>query len=129
MCKQVEPLPTEFYAEQGLFSEADMRSLGANYLGDRIYTPGFTQLYQVTSGPLCRIYWNNGKPEPHSFESAWQEVDGKWTRAGPNFLSYQVKASFGWNDSSQKCRAGDYFITPRWKPSLPEYWQLPRQAA
>lgn len=118
MCKQVEPIPKEFYAPTGLFGDEDLRSLtNCTYLGDRIYTPGFTQLYQVTSGPLCRLFWNEEKQrfEPHSFESAWQEVDGKWTRAGPNFLSYRVQ--------------GDYFITPRWKPSLPHYWQMPKDAA
>lgn len=103
MCRQPEPMPKEFYAPQGLFSEADLRSLCCDYLGSSIYSPGFTQLYQVTSGPLCRIYWNQGRAEPHSFESAWQQIDGKWQRAGPNFLSYQVN--------------GDYFITPRWKPA------------
>lgn len=109
MCRNPEPIPTQFYAPQGLFSDDDMRSFAANYLGDRIYSPGFTQLYQVTSGPLCRIYWNQGRAEPHSFESAWQEVNGRWIRAGPNFLSYQV--------------LGGYFITPRWRPSLPHYWR------
>ncbi|MGL4620520.1 MAG: hypothetical protein ACRCZS_15890 [Chroococcidiopsis sp.] len=116
-CRTIEPLPQSFCAPQGLFSDEDIKSLGADYLGDRIYTPGFTQLYQVTSGPLCRLFWNKEKQrfEPHSFESAWQQIDGKWQRAGPNFLSYQVQ--------------GDYFITPRWKPSLPEYWQMPKDAA
>lgn len=108
-CRAIEPLPTQFYAPQGLFSEQDLLRFGATYLGSSIYSPGFSFCYQVTSGPLCRIYWNNGKPEPHSFESAWQQIDGKWQRAGPNFLSYAI--------------AGGGFVTPRWKPSLPHYWR------
>ena len=60
--KKLEPAPTEFYAPQGLFSDADIRTLGATYLGEWIYSPGYSSLYQVSSGPLCRIYWNEGMP-------------------------------------------------------------------
>lgn len=85
-----EPVPQQFYAPAGLFSESDLRSLGAIWLGDRIFSPGKSFCYQVTSGPLCRLYWDGDRPMPHSFESAWHEVKGKWRKEKANYLSYAI---------------------------------------
>ena len=90
-CAVRELAPTQFYAPANLFSEADLKQLGAEWLGEYIYSPGFSFRYQVASGPLCRLYWGNGKPEPHSFESAYlPNQRGQWRRTHANFLSYQL---------------------------------------
>ncbi len=80
-CAAIEPAPTRFYAPSGLFSASELSRLGADWLGEFITSPGGSFRYQVASGPLCRIYWGNGKPEPHSFEERvcskqkWQVED------------------------------------------------------
>ncbi len=109
MPKILEPIPTEFYAPVGLFSPEDCLQLGALNLGEWIYTPGFSFLVRVSSGPLCRLFWNNGVAEPHSFESGWEEVNGKWRKSRRNYLSYAVT------------KGG--FITVRWKPYYKAYLQ------
>ncbi len=67
-CAAIEPAPTYFYAPVGLFSASELSQIGVEWLGEFITSPGGSFRYQVASGPLCRIYWGNGKPEPHSFE-------------------------------------------------------------
>lgn len=84
MCKQPEPPPTHYYSP-----------------GDRIYSAGFSFSWRVVAGPLCRVYYRDGKLEPHSLESAWRQVGGKWTKPHPNYLSYRVQ--------------GDKYITVRWQ--------------
>lgn len=88
-CNSLEPCPNRFYAPQGLFNDFDLQRLGAEDLGSRIASPGKNFAYRVQSGPLCRIYWNGGRAEPHSFESAYFRAGKKgWLRHHPNFLSY-----------------------------------------
>lgn len=105
--KNKEPIPTAFYAPHGLFSSEDLALLQAEYLGEWIYSPGFTSLYQVASGPLCRLYWNEGRAEPCQFEAGWEEVNGRWRKTKPNYLSYAL--------------VNGGFLTVRWKPSFPMY--------
>ncbi len=102
-CTALEPAPTRFYAPLGLFAEEDLRQLSAEYLGEVIISPGGSFRYRVTSGPLCRLYWERGKPQPNINESAYsRNSNGKgWKRSHPNFLSYQI------SDGS--------FITVRWQ--------------
>ncbi len=101
-CAAIEPAPTRFYAPAGLFSARELSQLGAEWLGEFITSPGGSFRYQVASGPLCRIYWGNGKPEPHSFESAYiQDTQGRWKRHHLNYLSYLLVS-------------GEY-ITVRWQ--------------
>jgi hypothetical protein len=88
-CAAIEPAPTRFYAPVGLFSARELSHIGAEWLGEFITSPGGSFRYQVASGPLCRIYWGNGKPEPHSFESAYvQDKNGRWKRSHLNYVSY-----------------------------------------
>ncbi len=103
----LEPAPTRFYAPSGLFAEEDLRQLSAEYLGEVIVSPGGSFRYRVISGPLCRLYWERGKPQPNANESAYsRNSNGRgWERSHPNFLSYQV--------------ATGSFVTVR--------WQLPMQ--
>ncbi len=106
-CKAVEPAPTRFYAPASLFSEADLQRLGAEWLGDTIKSPGGCFSYRVASGPLCRIHHGNRKPEPHSFESSYQQDErGRWKRSHPNYLSYLIEKGS--------------FITVRWQSPLRE---------
>lgn len=102
-CTALEPAPTRFYAPSGLFSDVDLRQLSAEYLGEIIVSPGGSFRYRVTSGPLCRLYWERNKPQPNVNESAYcRNSNGKgWRRSHPNFLSYQV--------------ADGNFITVRWQ--------------
>ena len=88
-CAAIEPAPTRFYAPSSLFSASELSQIGAEWLGEFITSPGGSFRYQVASGPLSRIYWGNGKPEPHSFESAYvQDQSGRWKRSHLNYLSY-----------------------------------------
>jgi hypothetical protein len=88
-CACIEPAPTRFYAPAGLFSGADLKRMGAVWLGETIVSPGCDFSYQVASSPLCRLYWGNGKPEPHNFESAYyQDEKRRWQRSHCNYLSY-----------------------------------------
>ena len=104
-CSAFEPAPTRFYAPAGLFFQAELTELGVEWLGSIIISPGKSFRYQVASGPLCRLYWNNGVPEPHSFESAYQQDErGRWQRTHGNYLSYQLV------DSG--------FVTVRWQPPM-----------
>lgn len=105
--KKLEPIPKEFYAPHGLFSEKDIEAIHAKYLGEWIYSPGYSSLYQVASGPLCRLYWNEGRAEPCQFEAGWEEVRGQWRKTRPNFLSYALR--------------NGGFLTVRWKPSMPRF--------
>lgn len=102
-CSALEPAPTRFYAPSWLFSEEDLRQLSAEYLGEIIVSPGGSFRYRVTSGPLCRLYWEQGKPQPNTNESAYaRNSNGRgWKRSHPNFLSYQI------SDGS--------FVTVRWQ--------------
>lgn len=106
-CTALEPAPTRFYAPSGLFAEGDLQKLSAECLGEVIVSPGGSFRYRVISGPLCRLYWERGKPQPNINESAYcRNSNGKgWKRSHSNFLSYQI------SDGS--------FITVR--------WQLPMQ--
>ena len=70
-CTALEPAPTRFYAPSGLFADEDLQKLSAEYLGEVIVSPGGSFRYQVTSGPLCRLYWERGKPQPNVNESAY----------------------------------------------------------
>jgi hypothetical protein len=88
-CAAIEPAPTRFYAPFGLFSASELSQIGADWLREFITSPGGSFRYQVASGPLCRIYWGNGKPEPHSFESVYvQSKSGRWKTSHLNYLSY-----------------------------------------
>lgn len=88
MCRQPEPPPQKFYKR-----------------GDRIHSPGYSFSWVVQSGPLCRVYYRNGKLEPHALESAWSQINGKWHKPHSNYLSYRVE--------------GGKFITVRWSnPSI-----------
>lgn len=100
-CAALESCPSRFYAPAGLFSNADLQKLSAEWLGEFIYSPGKSFRYQTASGPLCRIYWGSGKPEPHSFESAYCQFKKGWKRSHPNYLSYLL-------------RNGEY-LTVRWE--------------
>jgi len=102
-CAALEPAPTRFYAPSELFSDEDLRQLSTEYLGEVIVSPGGSFRYRVTSGPLCRLYWERGKPQPNVNESAYcRNSSGKgWKRTHPNFLSYQI------SDGS--------FVTVRWQ--------------
>jgi hypothetical protein len=106
-CAALEPAPTRFYAPLGLFAEEDLRQMSAEYLGEVIVSPGGSFRYRVTSGPLCRLYWECGKPQPNVNESAYaRNSNGRgWKRSHPNFLSYQI--------------ADGSFVTVRWQlPAL-----------
>ncbi len=88
-CSAIEPAPNRFYAPAGLFSAQELSLLGAEWLGEFITSPGGNFRYYVASAPLCRLYWGSGKPEPHSFESAYiQDTQGRWKRSHLNYLSY-----------------------------------------
>lgn len=88
-CSAIEPAPNRFYAPSGLFNADELSRLGAEWLGEFIASPGSSFRYQVASAPLCRLYWGSGKPEPHSFESAYiQDAQGRWKRSHLNYLSY-----------------------------------------
>ena len=102
-CSAIEPAPTRFYAPSGLFSDEDLRQLSAEYLGEVIVSPGGSFRYRVISGPLCKLYWERGRPQPNVNESAYsRNSSGKgWRRSHPNFLSYQV--------------ADGSFVTVRWQ--------------
>lgn len=101
-CSALEPPPTRFYAPLGMFAPEDLQQLSAEYLGDTIVSPAGSFRYQVTSGPLCRLYWGRGKAEPDTIESAYlQDERGRWKRSHSNFLSYQVE--------------GGGFVTVRWE--------------
>ncbi len=102
-CSALEPAPTRFYAPLGLFSDEELRQLSAEYLGEVIVSPGGSFRYRVISGPLCRLYWEQGKPQPNVNESAYaRNSNGRgWGRSHPNFLSYQI------SDGS--------FVTVRWQ--------------
>lgn len=108
-CTALEPAPTRFYAPSGLFSPEDLQQLSAEWLGETIVSPGGSFRYRVVSGPLCRLYWERGKPQPNVNESSYvRNSSGRgWTRSHGNFLSYQV--------------ADGSFVTVR--------WQLPGQTA
>ena len=99
----LEPAPTRFYAPSGLFTDEDLRQMSAEWLGEVIVSPGGSFRYQVISGPLCRLYWERGKPQPNVNESAYaRNANGKgWRRSHPNFLSYQI--------------ADGSFVTVRWQ--------------
>lgn len=57
-----------------------------------VSSPGNSFQYQIMSYAFCRIFWEKGKLEPHSFESSWyQDETGKWRKNGPNKLSYLVR--------------------------------------
>ena len=102
-CTALEPAPTRFYAPSGLFTEENLHQLSAESLGEVIVSPGGSFRYRVTSGPLCRLYWERGKPQPNVNESAYcRNSNGKgWRRSHPNFLSYQI--------------ANGSYITVRWQ--------------
>lgn len=102
-CAALEPAPTRFYAPSGLFTDEDLHQLSAEYLGEIIVSPGGSFCYQVISGPLCRLYWERGKPQPNVNESAYfRNSNGRgWGRSHPNFLSYQI--------------ADGSFVTVRWQ--------------
>jgi hypothetical protein len=102
-CTALEPAPTRFYAPIRLFTDEDLRQLSAEYLGEVIVCPGGSFRYRVTSGPLCRLYWERGKPQPNVNESAYfRNPSGRgWRRAHSNYLSYQVE--------------GGSFVTVRWQ--------------
>lgn len=102
-CTALEPAPTRFYAPSGLFTDENLQKLSAQWLGEVIVSPGGSFRYRVISGPLCRLYWERGKPQPNVNESAYcRNSNGKgWKRSHSNFLSYQV--------------AGGSFITVRWE--------------
>ena len=102
-CVALEPAPTRFYAPLGLFTDVDLRQLSAECLGETIVSPGGSFRYRVISGPLCRLYWERGKPQPNVNESAYaRNSSGRgWKRSHPNFLSYQI------SDGS--------FVTVRWQ--------------
>lgn len=88
-CAAIEPVPTQFYAPTGLYSEQDLERMSAEWLGEFVTSPGCSFTYQVVSAPVCRLYWGNAKPEPHSFESAYtQDEHGRWKRSHSNYLSY-----------------------------------------
>jgi len=89
-CKRPEPAPTRFYAPADCFTKQEQQHLGLEVLGDRFHSPGFSFCYQVASGPLCRLYFDQGKVTPHAPESAWQRIDGKWCKPYLNYLSYQT---------------------------------------
>jgi len=99
----VEPAPTRFYAPLGLFTEEDLQKLSAEYLGEIIVSPGGSFRYRVISGPLCRLYWERGRPQPNVNESAYcRNSNGKgWKRSHSNYLSYQL--------------VGGNFVTVRWQ--------------
>ena len=102
-CTALEPAPPRFYAPSGLFTDEDLRQLSAEYLGEVIVSPGGSFRYRVISGPLCRLYWERGKPQPNVNESAYsRKANGRgWGRSHPNFLSYQI--------------VNGGFITVRWQ--------------
>lgn len=102
-CTALEPAPTRFYAPSGLFTDEDLQRMSAEYLGEVIISPGGSFRYRVISGPLCRLYWERGKPQPNANESAYcRNSNGKgWKRSYPNFLSYQI--------------ADGSFVTVRWQ--------------
>ncbi len=102
-CTALEPTPTRFYAPLGMFADEDLQRMSAEYLGEVIISPGGSFQYRVISGPLCRLYWERGRPQPNINESAYcRNSSGKgWSRSHPNFLSYQI------SDGS--------FVTVRWQ--------------
>ena len=102
-CTALEPAPTRFYAPSGLFTDEDLHKMSAECLGEVIVSPGGSFRYRVISGPLCRLYWERGKPQPNVNESAYcRNSSGKgWRRSHPNFLSYQI--------------ADGSFVTVRWQ--------------
>ncbi len=102
-CTALEPAPTRFYAPSGLFSPEDLQQLSAEWLGNTIVSPGGSFRYRVISGPLCRLYWERGKPQPNVNESSYmRNSSGRgWVRSHGNFLSYQI--------------ANGSFITVRWQ--------------
>ncbi len=91
-CTALEPAPTRLYAPKGLFADEDLQRMSAEYLGEVIVSPGGSFRYRVISGPLCRLYWERGKPQPNVNESAYaRNSSGRgWKRSHPNFLSYQI---------------------------------------
>ena len=102
-CTALEPAPTRFYAPSRLFTDEDLRQMSAEYLGEIIVSPGGSFRYRVISGPLCRLYWEQGKPQPNVNESAYARNSKGfgWKRSHPNFLSYQI--------------ADGSFVTVRWQ--------------
>lgn len=101
-CTALEPPPTRFFAPLRMFAPQDLQQLSAEYLGDTIVSPAGSFRYRVASGPLCRLYWERGKPEPNVNESAYfQDERGRWRRSHSNYLSYQVE--------------GGGFVTVRWE--------------
>lgn len=91
-CAALEPPPTRFYAPAGMFTPEDLQQLNAQWLGEVITSPGGSFRYRVISAPLCRLYWEHGKPEPNINESAYfQDERGRWRRSHSNYLSYQVE--------------------------------------
>ncbi len=102
-CSALEAAPTRFYAPSGLFGDEDLRQMSAEWLGEVIVSPGGSFRYRVISGPLCRLYWERGRPQPNVNESAYcRNSSGKgWKRSHSNYLSYQI------SDGS--------FVTVRWQ--------------
>jgi len=106
-CTALEPPPTRFYAPLEMFAPQDLQQLSAQWLGDTITSPGGSFRYRVISGPLCRLYWERGNPEPNINESAYiQDERGRWKRSHSNYLSYQVE--------------GGGFVTVRWETPIQE---------
>jgi len=87
-----------------MFSAEDLQQLSAEWLGDTITSPGGSFRYQVTSEPLCRLYWEHGKPQPNANESAYYQNGRGWRRNHPNYLWYQV--------------ADGSFVTVRWQAPI-----------
>lgn len=86
----------------GIFAPKDLQQLSAQWLRETIVSPGSSFRYRVTSGPLCRLYWERSKPQPNTNESAYEQDErGRWKRSHSNFLSYQVE--------------GERFVTVRWQ--------------
>ncbi len=107
-CTALEPAPTRFYAPSGIFTDEDLQLMSAEYLEEVIVSPGGSFQYRVTSGPLFRLYWERGKPQPNVNESSYcRNAKGfGWKRSHPNFLSYQI--------------ADGSFITVRWQLPIQE---------
>lgn len=105
-CTAIEPPPRRCFAPK--YMKEWLESQGIEYLGDTIHSPGQSNHYQVISGPVCRLYFGNGKAEPHSFESSWfMRSDGSWGRSGRNYLSYRTSDKY------------NEFVTVRWESPDP----------
>jgi hypothetical protein len=74
-CSRVEPIPTDYHIP-----------------GNILYSPGFTECYEILSYPLCRLYIDENpeakfKFQPYAFEYRPNKKAGEG-----NYLSYLARS-------------------------------------